>query len=86
MDTARYIRITNLCMLFFRAEGIAFSLYDKRDTCHLQYPEEPQRNTAALFAGRDPARTLDIWHHPQPCRLCFHPPAGRLAANYRSGL
>lgn len=41
MDTARYIRITNLCMLFFRAEGIAFSLYDKRDTCHLQYPEEP---------------------------------------------
>ena len=44
MDTARYIRITNLCMLFFRAEGIAFSLYDKQDTCHLQYPEEPQRN------------------------------------------
>lgn len=34
MDTARYIRITNLCMLFFRAEGIAFSLYDKQDTCH----------------------------------------------------
>ena len=34
MDTARYIRITNLCMLFFRAEGIAFSLYDKHDTCH----------------------------------------------------
>ena len=64
MDTARYIRITNLCMLFFRAEGIAFSLYDKRDTCHLQYPEEPQRNTAALFAGRDPARTLDICTTP----------------------
>ena len=64
MDTARYIRITNLCMLFFRAEGIAFSLYDKRDTCHLQYPEEPQRNTAALFAGRDHARTLDICTTP----------------------
>ena len=64
MDTARYIRITNLCMLFFRAEGIAFSLYDKRDTCHLQYPEEPQRNIAALFAGRDPARTLDICTTP----------------------
>ena len=64
MDTARYIRITNLCMLFFRAEGIAFSLYDKQDTCHLQYPEEPQRNTAALFAGRDPARTLDICTTP----------------------
>ena len=64
MDTARYIRITNLCMLFFRAEGIAFSLYDKQDTCHLQYPEEPQRRTAALFAGRDPARTLDICTTP----------------------
>ena len=51
-------------MLFFRAEGIAFSLYDKQDTCHLQYPEEPQRNTAALFAGRDPARTLDICTTP----------------------
>lgn len=48
----------------FRAEGIAFSLYDKQDTCHLQYPEEPQRNTAALFAGRDPARTLDICTTP----------------------
>ena len=64
MDTARYIRITNLCMLFFRAEGIAFSLYDKQDTCHLQYPEEPQRRTAALFAGRDPARTRDICTTP----------------------
>lgn len=64
MDTARYIRITNLCMLFFRAEGIAFSLYDRQDTCHLQYPEEPQRNTAALFAARDPARMLDICTTP----------------------
>ena len=80
MDTARYIRITNLCMLFFRAEGIAFSLYDKQDTCHLQYPEEPQRNTAALIAGRDPGRTL---HHPEPCRLCFLPEQGRLSDRYR---
>lgn len=64
METERYIRITNLCMLFFRAEGIAFSLYDEQDACQLQYPAEPQRSTAALFAARDPARTLDICTSP----------------------
>ena len=64
METERYIRMTNLCMLFFRAEGIAFSLYDEQDACLLQYPAEPQRSTAALFAARDAARTLDICTSP----------------------
>ena len=64
METERYIRITNLCMLFFRAEGIAFSLYDEQDACQLQYPEEPQRDPAPLFAQRDAARTLDICTSP----------------------
>ena len=24
-----------------------------------------------------------LMHHPQPCRLCFHPDQGRLADRYR---
>lgn len=64
METERYIRITNLCMLFFRAEGIAFSLYDAQGACPLQYPVEPMRDPARLFAGRSQARALDILTAP----------------------
>ena len=78
MDTARFIRITNLCMLFFRAEGIAFSLYDKQDTCHLQYPEEPtETRNPTVWQARDPARMLDICTTPaMPAML----PSGSTAA------
>lgn len=64
MDNERYIRITNLCMLFYRAEGIAFSLYDADGTCQLQYPVIPERNTAALFRGRSRSGALDIISSP----------------------
>ena len=52
MNTERFIRITNLCMLFYRAEGIAFSLYDADGICQLQYPVAPDRNTQTLFQAR----------------------------------
>lgn len=64
MNTERFIRITNLCMLFYRAEGIAFSLYDADGICQLQYPVAPDRNTQSLFQASVRDCALDIISSP----------------------
>lgn len=64
MNTERFIRITNLCMLFYRAEGIAFSLYDADGICQLQYPVAPDRNTQSLFQTSVRDCALDIISSP----------------------
>ena len=64
MNTERFIRITNLCMLFYRAEGIAFSLYDADGICQLQYPVAPDRNTQSLFQASVRGCALDIISSP----------------------